>query len=193
MSDTKTQELIGKILTGSEPRDAIHIAVVPMLAGHDLAPGDGVGIDLGMIYDHVQPYVGIVDPYLGGHVARGQWCYVFLFPGSVTSLRHHWTHPAFDVMSAASVDPARETEVEKARAWIERFAGEKLDYTFNRVMRAAALWVLSNGNTYEQDNSERYKIAEDAEWDEFWRRYEIVTGSPLDEKHKRSHFFTCSC
>lgn len=82
MSADKTTPKIGTILDGSDPRDAIHIAVIPMVATSILWPGQRLAN-------------GIVDPFLVGRVVVGQWFYLFLYPNTITSLRHSWTHPAF--------------------------------------------------------------------------------------------------
>jgi hypothetical protein len=81
---------LGEIITGDEKRDAIHIAVAPVTASVKLYPGERVGVDGKNL-----PHVGIVDPFLNGPVLPGQKFWLFLFPNTVTSLRHEWTHPAF--------------------------------------------------------------------------------------------------
>lgn len=89
---------LGQIITGEAHRDAIHVAVLPIEAGDDLAPGQRFGILEGkavpyLIEDLSVPAVGVVDPYLIGQVNRGQRFYGFLFPNTVTGMRHAWTHP----------------------------------------------------------------------------------------------------
>jgi hypothetical protein len=73
-------------------RDAVHVAIVPTVASEKLFPGQHVGADGAR---SIAGAVGIVDPYLRHPVEKGQTFFLFLYPGSVTSLRHVWTHPAF--------------------------------------------------------------------------------------------------
>ncbi len=47
--------------------------------------------------------VGIVDPFLQRSVLQGQRFYLCLFPGTVTSLRHVWTHPALEIKPPVAV------------------------------------------------------------------------------------------
>lgn len=80
-------------------RDAVHIAVAPMVAGEDLSPGDRVAFFNG---DCTKAWlsppgkaVGIVDPFRTGMIREGERFWLFLLPNTITNLRHVWTHPAF--------------------------------------------------------------------------------------------------
>jgi hypothetical protein len=78
-------------------RDAVHIAVAPVVAAARLLPGQHVGfLEDGRAGASEKP-IGVVDPYLSEAVLPGQRFWLFLYPGTVTSLRHVWTHPAFTV------------------------------------------------------------------------------------------------
>ncbi|MEZ6122938.1 MAG: hypothetical protein R3C49_07150 [Planctomycetaceae bacterium] len=83
---------------GDRRRDAIHIAIAPVTAVELLCPGQHVGLVRSDSYEFVgrspEP-VGIVDPFLKSAVEPGQRFWLFLYPNSVTGLRHVWTHPAF--------------------------------------------------------------------------------------------------
>lgn len=89
---------------GDRRRDAIHIAVAPVTAAERLAPGQHVGLvqegntELVGSCDH---NIGIVDPFLAEGVEPGQRFWLFLYPGTITGLRHVWTHPAFATAAAA--------------------------------------------------------------------------------------------
>jgi hypothetical protein len=91
---------LGEIIRGEAQRDAVHIAVAPIIAGEMLRPGQHVSAH----YDHERKrYVaktsgatcGVVDPYLRRPAFEGDTVWVLLYPGTITGLRHEWTHPGF--------------------------------------------------------------------------------------------------
>jgi hypothetical protein len=91
---------IGRLVTDPKAgRDAIHVAIAPCVAAEDLEPGQHVGLVGGepdLAGSHASRLVGIVDPFLTETVRKGQRFYLCLYPNTVTTLRHHWSHPAFD-------------------------------------------------------------------------------------------------
>ena len=92
----QTTPTVGKLLDGTEGRDAVHFALAPVIAGQWLHPGENVGLlddcKTAVIADDP---VGIVDPFLTAEVKPGERFWLFLYPGTITSLRHVWTHNAF--------------------------------------------------------------------------------------------------
>jgi hypothetical protein len=83
-------------------RDAVHVAVVPCVAGEELWAGYRViraksgRFVRAFIEDEVGLNVlGVVDPFLRGPVLENQRFWLFLLPDTITSLRHVWTHPSF--------------------------------------------------------------------------------------------------
>ncbi len=183
MSDVK----VGQLITGDAQRDAIHVAIAPMVAAYRLTPGQHVAInESGQALLGVDmPSVGIVDPYLKFPVQPGQHFYLFLYPNTVTSLRHEWTHPAFD------------NEKTEAMKRLEAFA--KLltrDDEYQRDMNAQ--WVIdklrdarSGESVYVGGNWEQDCFQEKSE--QLWNDYEIVTGDRVPREKREDVYFSCSC
>lgn len=179
MNEIKLGELLSK---NSGDRDAIHIAIVPVVATEVLFPGQHVGFAREGDTTNVSKtgkVIGVVDPFLKREVREGQRFYMMLLPNTITSLRHEWTHPAFESTGSP---------IETSRKWIEDFAAT-IDQTYTRLMDAATKYVMYEECTY--DNEEKYKIIDWDQWPEFWKHYEIVTGTKIADKE--SHPFTCSC
>lgn len=195
----KTKEAtLGKLIT--EPgeqnqRDAVHIAVVPVIAHHRMNPGSRVGvhIDIGtrVLADAAaKPHVGIVDPFLEDAIEPGQTFWLFLFQGSVTTLRHEWTHPAFpavaqQVSESASLVGARAV----AKAAIREIAANT-GITYDDLMAAADQYVRDGDYTIQHD-SQSWQDRFYGQEERFWANYQIVTGKTVD--NTGAHFFSCSC
>lgn len=88
---------LGNIPAENARRDCVHMAVAPVVAQHDLEPSDDVAVYEGVAYSVLKERgaVGIVDPFLRETVKEGQRFWLFLYPGTITGLRHMWSHPAF--------------------------------------------------------------------------------------------------
>ena len=91
-------KLLGKTFPATEPeiRDAIHIAVILLDVEAKVFAGQKVGVTNGKADPDAPAKVGIVDPFLQSvFVFPGTKVFVYLFPGTITSLHHVWEHPAF--------------------------------------------------------------------------------------------------
>ncbi len=181
---------LGTIIDESAGRDAIHLAVEPMIAGERLYPGQHIGINGGKAYNNTDKaraacdkHIGIVDPFLSAPVEIGARFWLIVYPRQITSLRHVWEHPDFK-----SIDVIKEPTdpVEISQRWINEFA-DKIRQHPKALMDAADNWLENEDYTY--DNSESYKDHWN-EFPEFWKHYEIVTGRKPSTPES---FFTCSC
>lgn len=118
---TDALETLGTIIDETAGRDAIHLAVEPIVAGQPLRPGDDVGIVDGLAVMCSNP-VGIVDPFLATKVFTGQRFWLVIYPRQITSLRHVWTHSAFP-----PVEIEKEVAIALARSREESLAEENQD------------------------------------------------------------------
>ena len=91
----QTQPQLGQFPNEDDRRDAIHIAIAPVVAGEDLQPGEHVGLSPDKKFVKTENSIGIVDPFLKETVKAGQTFWLCLYPYTITSLRHAWTHPTF--------------------------------------------------------------------------------------------------
>lgn len=185
MSDS--QFLIGKLIDGRGDPDAIHIATMPVTAAETLKPGQHIGFAAGgymVTATPPEPYVliGIVDPFLAEDVTKGQRFFMFLYPNTITGLRHVWTHPAVS-KDGMGVGTASER-------WLRDFANE-VDADYHEMMQVAA----SHCDTKERWGGDY--LIDGGKWEgqttpvEFWEHFHNVTGKkPKNGPHG---IFSCSC
>lgn len=166
-------------------RDAVHVAVAPVEAAVLLLPGQRVGIaDDGRAIPCGKP-IGVVDPFLADVVRPGQRFWLCLFPNTVTSLRHDWTHPAFSVATGNACGDLAEATRAVSEEWLRDFA-EQCGMTYQFLIGTATKWL---------DRGEIAAVSEDARdtlldnIDEFWTHFNAVTGRSGESKL----FFGCAC
>jgi hypothetical protein len=171
---------IGKLIETEQHRDAIHVAVAPVVAGMPLRPGEHVTINGGRATLGGNPS-GIVDPFLLDRIIpEGATFWLFLYPGSITSLRHEWTHPAF--AEQVVIDPPPQT----SEGWLRTYAAS-IPLSFEELMEAAEQFLLYDEYLVHGGRYEGMSLP-----DEFWNHYQVVTGEAVPES-KQSSFFSCSC
>lgn len=162
-------------------RDAIHIAIISMVAAERVNPGQEVGIDKdGEASGVAQPFVGVVNPFLQQSVAPRERFWLLLNPYTITSLRHEWVHPAFD--------SDQESKLAISRKFVKEFAA-LYGFGEDQFMTHAGYYAES-GDDLNMGENESYKDI-DANWDEFWKHYEILTGK--SQPRYKGHFFSCAC
>jgi hypothetical protein len=181
---------MGTILTDDVGgRDAVHVAVVSVTATGRLTPGQHIGFK-GTPGDNapagiVDEPIGIVDPFLDAAVQAGQRFWLYLYPRTITSLRHNWTHPKFaDAVAGQAYAPpsAKLASEQWLRTFIEHADCPGYEQVIGEAVRAA-------------DNGEEYVFfsGQDAHGDippEFWDHLAVVTGRKFDH---RPEWFSCSC
>jgi hypothetical protein len=189
---------IGTVLPegGDEQRDAIHIAVLPVVAGEILRAGQKVAFAYGSTstviralddYEAAQrPSVGIIDPFLDEWMVKpGQRVWLFLHPNSVTGMRHHWQHPAVDLLPS---NAATESET-----WLHRFA-ERWGFNYDEMMKTASdptaegfPYIIAHG----KDLHSVGELGDDHEL--FWQHMALLTGRAFDHEHRNKVGWSCTC
>ena len=193
MNDLK----LGEIITTEQQRDAVHVAVVPVIAGEDLEVGMHVGLvpgstDTVMCASPKIDSIGIVDPFLSCGVDKGQRFWLFLYPGTITSLRHDWSHPAFQAKAGFTAED-RDASME----WMRAFAAQHCEpYRDDRQFTAedliaAGFDFLKHGDRYVQQGSDSLRDHSSAS--EFWHHFERITGMQVPDYKRGDSPFCCTC
>lgn len=195
---------LGKIIDTDQQRDAIHIAVAPVVASHALSPGEHIGFvtagDTETVGRADGPFgersitpIGIVDPFLTVRVIKGDRFWMFLYPQTITSLRHDWTHPAFVAQPIKAV-----SDKDASEAWLRNFCATADGPSYEAVMAAISGgapstvddiyggWGYMNSEYLHFDGRDAHGDIPD----EFWHHAEIVLGEKLTQKPTS---FSCSC
>lgn len=118
---------LGKLVEGNPGRDAIHLAVVPMVAGEWLKRGFRVRIEDGKAFAGVEGSIGIVDPFLIADVREGQTFWLCLYPKTITSLRHVWEHPQLP-LSESQPKSENVDQVSASKRWLECYVRTHCPY-----------------------------------------------------------------
>lgn len=180
-------------------RDAVHVAVIPLIAGETLHPGDKFKLaygkdDTALRADYNAAnddgtVVGVVDPFMKGWdgVEQGERFWGFLFPGTVTGMRHHWKHPSFGRENVAI--PKDEHE-----KWLREFC-DKWNFDWSQLIDAATetneesdwRYVVAQG----RDLHSAGELGEDH--DKFWEHLEGYTDKTFDAPHREGMGWSCSC
>lgn len=124
---TDALRTLGTIIGPDEKRDAIHLAVEPVIANMRLTPGDHIRITNGRA-DRVAvgKGQGIVDPFIHGTIPEGARFWFVMYPRQVTSLRHVWSHPEFP--DEGSGAPESTGNRAASRAWLLEYVGRVKRY-----------------------------------------------------------------
>jgi len=108
---------LGTKIDSNQARDAVHVACMPIQLQHDSKPGTHVGINSeGKADTSVSQTIGILDPFIDEEYLNvGDWVWLMLYPRTITSLRHEWTHPVVDTVK---IEDTLYDAQEASKQWI---------------------------------------------------------------------------
>lgn len=170
----QTLDTIGKILNGGAKRDAVHFAVAPIKAAMRLNPGQHVGLD-----GTEESPIGVVDPFLKRPVEEGEHCWMFLYPNTITGLRHEWSHPSFEGDARSQSETYLRAFAERLFSYYGNYEGE--GSRFDLLLDRAEAGSFGTDIEYAADCQPT---------SEFWDHFERYTGRKV--KH-RPEGFRCAC
>lgn len=181
---------LGTILKEDVLRDAIHLAIMPVITADEIYAGERVKLIYGTKNFVKQcgsgnDYVGIIDPFLESYIPRGSRVWMFLRPNTIIGLRHEWTHPEVDNTHV----PDNEHE-----AWLKSFACQ-WNFDYDTLISEASSHINSSyehGITAQGvDLHSRSELGEDH--DKFWQHMEALTGKKFGNSHREQFYWSCSC
>lgn len=183
---TDALETLGTIIDENQKRDAIHLAVEPIVSMDEwLKPGDHVGLVEGGASASAEKLIGIVDPFLDVPVARGERFWLVVYPRVINSLRHVWTHPDFADEPGTPALPGKPSRA-ISEAWLKEFAERFISYGDNKFDELIS--GLNYGGYFGTDIE---YLNDDSPDVELLRvHYENYTGK--DATWEGNHFH-CSC
>ena len=186
---------LGTIIDETAGRDAIHLAVEPVIAGEDLYPGQHIRIAYGVAVSNGEAF-GIVDPFLKGLVRKGSRFWFVIYPRQITSLRHVWEHPAFAAMEVTAVSQSVASKTPDSKnasiEWMKRWADEHMGddyYGAGDEKRSVESSYASAIEAGHNNHIGPYEDARDHIDDVWWDHWENITG----EKGERGSYFSCGC
>jgi hypothetical protein len=201
---TDALDTLGSTLDATAARDAIHLAVEPVVAGATLCAGDHVGPGLDGLYTNASDVapLGIVDPFLMRRVRPGERFWLVVYPRQITSLRHVWSHPSFPEPPSTVVAPDESADAAASEWWLENFCNTHDCPSWEMVRRV----ILNPDGCKEDADGEGYGVTTWSDGDEyltfygqeahcelpeeFWRHVEVATGRKFNNPPMH---FSCSC
>ena len=204
MSERKkmSDPILGKLIEEPVERDAVHVAIVPMIAGEPLERGERFRLQYGEknvalsgIYNSDEECVGIVDPFLNvEYVEEGEQFWGMLFPQTVTGMRHHWQHPAFDETEVVEETdtPNPNPNPNEHEVWLREFA-DRWNFDFTELIEAGSGigdqdWVTSRGRNLHHANE-----LDDGDHELFWEHLEGFMEAEFNQEHRNKMVWSCTC
>jgi hypothetical protein len=165
-------------------KDAVHVAVISVeCKAETLMPGEHVDKD-GMPTG--EKLVGIVDPFVRKPVKKGEKFWLCLYPGTITALKHYWTHPAFEAETPQPETSAKASSTE----WMEEYCAHTLYCELSEFLGKlddvaddpgeGELWT-------EGEHMDQLRHS----WSEICFHYNNISGRSINPSDYVS--FSCSC
>lgn len=195
---------LGQLCDTEDKRDAIHIAVAPVVCVKEVWPGQALALLMPGDNETVKPArndketIGIVDPFLKDPVTAGVRFWMCLKPYTITGLRHEWTHPQFSPERPADlherVRQVTDALLGSSEKWLRGFAA-KYDLDYSDMIETAKNPNTKTGDNFFTSGAQinGWEDTDPEEQDAFWMHLERLTGRTFDHEHREKIEWSCSC
>lgn len=184
---------VGHLIAHPEQKDAIHMAIAPVIAGEDILPGTHIGLlaDGRASTRCVGNTIGVADPFLFNVIRAGQRFWLFLYPGSISSLRHEWSHPSFPAGSGVGSTVALAAlDMAASVAWLNAYATRVSPYDEGEGEAYSRFMASVEDGTIFYHGSDLHSYGELEEPEELFRHLSVVLGRPVNHE---GFSYSCSC
>ncbi len=187
----KNDVRLGSLIDDDATKDAVHVAIAPVMAAANLVAGDHIGF-VPESREYVQKTdktIGIVDPFLERTLTAGDRFWMFLYPNTITLLKHVWTHPDFPIPETTVVSKITR---EDSEVYLREFA-DKARLHYDRMIEILSDYI-DDGEIWVEYGTENardtfYSLIDKSE---FWEHVKNVTGKSRDISNDDTPF-SCSC
>ena len=133
---------------------------------------------------------GICDPFRTGAIPPGAMLWVMLDPGTITDMRHHWSHPDIPDDESAVTRERIENEAGVAEAWMRGFAKD-IGLSYDQAIGAGDSYVNDTGwGGYTFKGRDTPSECTE-ELIEYWESWSAIRGRPIPKDAEAP--FSCSC
>ncbi len=187
---------LGESPSDDAQRDAVHVAVVPLIAGEKyMCRGqrfrlahDSTTVALCGEYNEgtLGAAIGIVNPFRKGGLKKGDRFWGFLFPGTVTGMRHEWKHPAFNDIPSPSDNPHEK--------WIRDFC-DRWNFDYGQLIKNATATGGDEFSRYVVARGKDLHYASElgGDYELFWQHLEQLLGKQYTPEHRSGLAWSCTC
>lgn len=177
---------LGQLITDVVQKDAVHFALAPVVANENLKPGEHIGFivegNTELVSKVCAQPIGIVDPFLRAPVRKGEAFWMMLYPGTITGLRHEWTHPAYG------------DQRELATFWMRDFFDDLGgDGSFEDFMEGVRKYIQGEEKDCAGYFGSEVNYPDEEQSKEFYKYAQMLFGKMPSERVEQYVPFRCAC
>lgn len=180
---------IGQIIIGPQVKDAIHCAIMPVVAAEKIPAGAHIGLSNDGKACRGTTHLGVADPFLKTKILAGDTFWMFMYPNTVANLRHEWDHPAL-----AKIEKIKQKEKSQtSKEWLENYALYNVysgrGYSEEQAYEALLSQVKGGDLTFY--GKDCHDLCDVPDSDELFQHLSVVLNRQIGAEN--FSYFSCSC